>query len=119
MSGDIESRLTKKLSQEFNGTKSRLLSGSFKLDDFFLNPQVWAKSGSGPGTFQNSDTENQEPNEDSCQNDPRPEVGTSIYRSPLSRNSDPKKASYSARTTTKWLLPCALMKEWSLENNLK
>ena len=37
---EIEGRVTKKLSKEFNKTESRILGALSKLDEFLLNPQV-------------------------------------------------------------------------------
>ena len=58
---EIEGRATGKLSQDFSRTESRILGALFKLDEFFLNPEVQTFSGSVPGTFRNADAENQEP----------------------------------------------------------
>ena len=38
VSDEIEGRVTKKLSQEFRRTESRILGVLSKLDEFFLNP---------------------------------------------------------------------------------
>ena len=59
---EIKGRVTEKLSQEFSRTDIRILGVLSKLDDFLLNPQVWAQSGTVPGTSGNSNTENQEAN---------------------------------------------------------
>ena len=64
------------------------------MDEFLLNPQVRAQSGTVPGTSPYSNTENQEPSTDRSQDDPRPEVGTSIYQSSQSTDTD-LEASYS------------------------
>ena len=40
VSDEIEGRVTKKLSKEFNKTESRILGALSKLDEFLLNPQV-------------------------------------------------------------------------------
>ena len=45
-----------------------------ELDQFLLNPQIGTHSGTVPGTFRNTNVENQEPNEDSSQDDPHREV---------------------------------------------
>ena len=74
VSEEIEGRITKKLSQEFNRTESRLLGALSKLDEFLSNPQIRTFSGTVPGTFRNADVENQEPSGDRSQNDPHPEV---------------------------------------------
>ena len=39
VSEEIEGRVTKKLSKEFNKTESRILGALSKLDEFLLNPQ--------------------------------------------------------------------------------
>ena len=51
VSEEIEGRVTKRLSQEFSMTKSRILGVLSKLDEFFLNPQIRTHSGIVPGTF--------------------------------------------------------------------
>ena len=40
VSEEIEGRVTKRLSQEFSRTESRILGALSKLDEFLLNPQV-------------------------------------------------------------------------------
>ena len=40
VSEEIEGRVTKKLSKEFNKTESRILGALSKPDEFLLNPQV-------------------------------------------------------------------------------
>ena len=44
VSEEIEGRVTKKLSKEFNKTESRILGALSKLDEFLLNAQVWTCS---------------------------------------------------------------------------
>ena len=95
VSEKIEGRVTKKLSQEFSGTESRIFGALSKLDQFLLNPEVRTQSGTAPGTSRNTNVKNQEPNEDRSQNDSRPEVGSSVYRPPQSVDSDPDEAPYS------------------------
>ena len=81
ISEEIQGRVTKKLSQEFSRTESRILGALSKLDEFLLNPQIRTHSGTIPGTFRNTNVENQEPNEDRSQDDPYPEVGPSVCQS--------------------------------------
>ena len=64
VSEEIERRVTEKLSEEFSRTESRVLGALSKLEKFLLNPQTRAISGTTPGTFRNTDVENQEPNGD-------------------------------------------------------
>ena len=50
VSKEIEGRVTKKLSKEFNETESRILGALSKLDEFLLNPQVRTCSVAVQGT---------------------------------------------------------------------
>ena len=88
VSQEIEGRVTKKLSQEFSRTESRILVALSKLDEFLLNPQLRTHSGTVPGTFRNTNVENQGTNEDDSQSDPHPEAG--IFRRQTTQNSGPK-----------------------------
>ena len=56
-----------------------------KLDELLLNPQITTHSGTVPGTFRNTNVENQGTNEDDCQSDPHPEAG--IFRGLTTQNS--------------------------------
>ena len=75
VSEEIEGRVTKKLSKEFNKTESRILGALSKLDEFLLNPQVRTCSVAAHGTSRNSNSENRETHGDRSLNDPYPEVG--------------------------------------------
>ena len=86
LSDGIEGRVTKKLSQEFSRTKSRVLGTLSKLDEFLLNPQVTTHSETVPGTFRNTNVEKQGTNEDDSQSDPHPEAG--IFCGQTTQNSD-------------------------------
>ena len=88
VSEQIEGRVTKKLSQEFRSTESRILGALSKLDEFLLNPQIRTHSGTVPGTFRNTDVEHQGTNEDDSQSDRHPEAG--IFRSQTTENSGPE-----------------------------
>ena len=94
VSEEIEGRVTIKLSQEFNRTESCIFGVLSKLNEFLLNPQIRTHSGTVPGTFRNTNVENQEPNEDRSQDDPHPEVTPSVYRSHHSNDSDPDEAPH-------------------------
>ena len=63
VSEEIEGRVTKKLSNEFIKTESRVLGALSKLDEFLLNPQVGTCSVAVPGTSRNSNSENRETTE--------------------------------------------------------
>ena len=95
VSEDIEGRVTKKLSQQFNRTKFCILGALSKLDEVFLNPQTRTRSGTVPGTFRNTNVENQEPNEDRSQDDHHCEVRPSVYQSRHSNDSDSDEAPHS------------------------
>ena len=74
VSEEIEGRVTKKLSKEFNKTESRILGALSKLDEFLLIPQVRTCS-VVQGATRNANSENRETHGDLCLNDPYPEVG--------------------------------------------
>ena len=88
VSEEIEDRVSKKLSQEFSRTESRILGALSKLDEFLLNQQIRTHSETVPGTFQNTNVKNQGTNEDDSQSDPHPEAG--IFRGQTTRNFGPK-----------------------------
>ena len=88
VSEQIEGRVTKKLSQEFSRTESRSLGALSKLDEFLLKQQITTHSGNVPGTFQNTNVENQGTIEDDSQSDPHPEAG--IFRCQTTQNFGPK-----------------------------
>ena len=79
VSEEIEGRVTTKLSKGFSRTESLILGALSKLDEFFLNPQVWTCSVAVPGTSRNSDSGNREPNGDRSPNDPCPEAMVSSH----------------------------------------
>ena len=85
LSEEIEGRVSKKLSQEFSRTESRLLGALSKLDEFLLNQQIRTHSGTVPETFRNTNVDNQGTNEDNSQSDPHPEAG--LFRSQTTQNS--------------------------------
>ena len=58
---EIEGRVTKKLSKEFNRTESLILGAFCKLDEILLNPQVRTCSVAVPGTNRSSGSGNQDP----------------------------------------------------------
>ena len=88
VSEQIEGRVTKKLSQEFSRTESPILATLSKLDEFLLNQQITTHSETVPGTFRNTNVENQGTNEDDSQSDPHPEAG--IFRGQTRQDLGPK-----------------------------
>ena len=59
-----------------------------------MNTQIPTHSGTVPGTFRNTNVENQEPNEDRSKDDPHLEVGPSVCNSLHSNDSDPDEAPH-------------------------
>ena len=93
VSEEIKGRITKKLSQEFSRTESRILGALSKLDEFLLNPQVRTFPGTVPWNLLIVDVENQEPSGDRSQNDPHPEVEFSAWQACNSTESDQDETS--------------------------
>ena len=81
VSEEIEGRVTKKLSKEFNKTESRILGALSKLDEFLLNPQVRTCSVAARGTSGNVNSGNREIHGDHSSNDPYPEGGNFPHHS--------------------------------------
>ena len=75
--------------------KVLILGALSKLDEFRLSPQVRKRSRTVPGTFRNTNVENQEANEDRSQDNPHPEKGPSVYLSRHSLDSYPDEAPQS------------------------
>ena len=75
VSEEIKGRVTKKLSNEFSKTESRILEALSKLDEFHLNPQIRTCSVAVQETSRNANSENRETHGDRSSNDPYPEVG--------------------------------------------
>ena len=74
LSEEIEWRVTKKLSKEFNKAESRILGALSKLDELPLNPQVRTCSVI-QGASRNANSESREIHGDRSSNDPYPEGG--------------------------------------------
>ena len=94
VSEEFEGKVTKKLSQEFSRTKSRILGALSKLDEFLLNPQVRTCSVAVPRTSRNNDSENREPTGNRSLNDPYPKVEFSDCRTSNLTDSDPEETSH-------------------------
>ena len=97
VSEEIERRVTKKLSQEFSRTESRILGALSKLDEFLLNPQVRSCSVAVPRTSRNNNSENREPTGDHSLNDPCPEVVFSACRTSNLNDSDHEDTHHNLR----------------------
>ena len=89
ISEEIEGRISKKLSQEFSRTESRILGALSKLDEFLSNQQIQTHSKTVPGTFRKTNVENQGTNEDDSQSDPHPEAD--IFCGQTTQNYGPKE----------------------------
>ena len=74
VSEEIEGRVTKKLSKEFNKTESRILGALSKLDELFLKPQVRTCS-VFQGASRNVNSESREIHGDRSSTGPYPEGG--------------------------------------------
>ena len=93
LSEEIEGRVTKKLSQEYSRTESRILGTLSKVDEFLLNQQIRMHYGTVPETFRNTNVDNQGTNEDDSMSDPHPEAG--LFRSQTTQNSGQEVGPYS------------------------
>ena len=98
VSEQIKGRVTKKLSQEYSRTESRILGALSKLDECLLNQQIRTHSGAVPGTFRNINVDNQGTNENYSQSDPHPEAG--LFRSQTTQNSGPEVSPYTVTGAT-------------------
>ena len=83
VSTEIEGRLTKKLSQDFSRTESRILFALSKLDEILLIPQAQTCSLAVPGTSRNNDSKIRERTGDRALNGPYTEVELSACRTKL------------------------------------
>ena len=100
VSKEIEGSVTKKLFQEFSRTESRILGALSKFDEFLLNLQIRTHSGTVPGTFRNTNVENQGTNEGDSQSDPHPEAG--LFRSQTTQNYGPEVARDGHTRLSNW-----------------
>ena len=98
LSEEIEGRITKKLSREFSRIESRISDTLSKLDEVLSNQQIQTYSETVPGTFRNTNMENQGTNEDDSQSDPHPEGG--LFRSQTTQNSGPEAGHYMVAGAT-------------------
>ena len=98
LSEEIEGRITKKLSREFSRIESRISDALSKLDEVLSNQQIQTHSKTVPGTFRNTNVENQGTNEDDSQSDPHPEGG--LFRSQTTQNSGPEAGHYMVTGVT-------------------
>ena len=88
VSEEVEGRVTKKLSQEFNRTQNRILGALARLDDFLTNPLIQGHSGTAPKTSRNVFSRSQKTNEEESQSNTLPEAG--IFHNQTAQNSGPE-----------------------------
>ena len=74
VSEEIQGRVTKKLSQEFGRTETRILCALARLEDFLMNPLFQGHSRTTLETSRNKSSINQGTNEDVSQSNPHPEA---------------------------------------------
>ena len=99
VSKEIEWRVTKKLSKDFNKTESGFLAALAKLDEFLLNPQFRNCSVAAHGTSRNSNSENRETQGDRSSNNPYPEVGYFLDHSGQFNSPEAETISYMVTET--------------------
>ena len=101
VSEEIEGRVTKKLSKEFNKTESRILGALSKLDEFLPNPQVRTCSVTARGTSRNVNSGNREIHGHHTSNDLYPEGGNFHHQSgqPNSPEADMVTETYPHMVT--------------------
>ena len=108
VSKEIEGQVTKKISQQFSRTESRILGAVSKLDDFLLNPQVWSCSVAVSGTPRIKNSENREPTGDRCLKKPCPEVAFSACRTANLNDSDQEKLYHMVTGVQEEISYCSL-----------
>ena len=81
VSEEIEGRVTKKLSNEFSKTESRILGALSKLGEILLNPQVRTCSVAVPGSSRDNISENRETTGDRSSDDLYTELGYFCHHS--------------------------------------
>ena len=115
VSEEIEGRVTKKLSKEFNKTESRILGALSNLDEFLLNPQVRTCSVAARGTSRNVDSGDREIHGDQSANDPYPEGGNFHHQSgqPNSPEADIVTETYPHMVTQNYSNRTSIKKELS------
>ena len=95
VSEEIQGRVTKKLSKEFNKTESRILGALSKLDEFLLNPQVRTCSVAVQGKSRNATSDNRKIHGDHSSNDGYPEVGLFPHHPGRLNSSDTETKSHT------------------------
>ena len=108
VSEEIEGRVTKKLSKEFNKTESRILGALSKLDEFLLNPQVRTCS-VVQGASRSANSENREIHGDRSSNDPYPEGGYFSHHSGQLNSPEADMVTQNYSHTYPSLIQCQIL----------
>ena len=99
VSEEIEGRVTKKLSKEYNKTESRILGALSKLDEFLLNPQVRTCTVAAHGTSRSSNSENRQTHGGRSSDNPYPEVGYFPHHSGQLNSPEAETISHTVTET--------------------
>ena len=83
------------------------LKSTLKLDEVLSNQQIQTQSGTVPGTFRNTNVENQGTNEDDSQSNHHPEAG--IFRGQTTQNFGPKDSRDMVTVVTGEIRDCRHM----------
>ena len=103
VSEEIEGKVTKKLSQDFSRTESRISGALSCLDDFLLSPSNQGHSGNAPAKSRNTLRTSQGTNEDDSQSDPHPEAGFSQVLAQMTFMTDFHDWDYLILVVLFWL----------------
>ena len=115
VSEEIEGRVTKKLSQEFNRTESRILGALSCVGDFLLQPIFQGDTGIAPEASRNTLSTNQGTHEDDSRSDPHPEAGVSQNQTINSGPDDTYDICASGNLKI-WDVTRRLTMQWTLSN---
>ena len=88
VSEEIEGRVVKKLSQEFNRMENGILGALSRLDNFLMNPLLQGCSGTSPEMARNAYGTNHGTSDDDSQSEHHPEAG--LLRSQKTGNFGPE-----------------------------
>ena len=96
VSEETEGRVTEKLSQYFSRTDSYILGALSNLDNFLFNPTDTDTLRKFSGSIlEHNPGKLAKPKVNRSEDDPRPEVGPSVFQSDHSNGSDPDKTPHS------------------------
>ena len=73
--------MSRKISQDLNGTENRIVGALSKLEEFLLNLQVLVQPGLVQGAYKDFNRENREHEEDVSHNELQAEVDLTVSRS--------------------------------------